>query len=183
MAPVAELNPYFAAMHFPTSILQTAPDGGERYAIAGGAYRILIDGAASGGAFAIIEMRVPPGGGPLPHRHPGFQESFVIVEGEVEMRSEAGSFMATTGSTVHIPLDGPVHCFRNTGAVPATLLCTVVPAGLEAMFRESGSLLAPGEPAPEGSAPDPEQAARMRALAKKYGQEIFPPDYLDQGAA
>jgi len=157
----------------------TAADAGDRYGIAGGTYRILIDGAASGGAFAIIEMLVPPGGGPLPHRHPGFQESFVIVEGEVTMRSERGSFRAPAGSTVHIPLDGPVHCFRNESDAPAKLLCTVIPAGLDAMFRETGNPLAAGQPAPVPGKPDPDMAARMRALAAKYGQEIFPPDYLD----
>lgn len=162
-----------------TGIRFTASDNGDQFGIAGGRYRILVDGQASGGAFAIIEMQVPPGGGPPPHGHPGFQETFVIVDGAVEMRSVTGRFLAGTGSTVHIPLDGPVHSFRNVGTAPATLICTVVPAGLDAMFRESGVPLAPGEPAPSPSKPDAAQVGRMQELARKYGQEIFPPDYLD----
>jgi quercetin dioxygenase-like cupin family protein len=166
-------------MNTTSEVRFTAPDGGDRYGIAGGTYRILVDGAASGGAFAIIEMLVPPGGGPVPHRHPGFQETFVIAEGEVTMRTGRGSFHAPTGSTVHIPLDGPVHCFKNESDAPAKLLCTVIPAGLDAMFREAGTPLAPGEPAPAPGKPSPDMIAKMRALAAKYGQEIFPPDYLD----
>lgn len=162
------------------SIRFTDSGAGDRYAIAGGTYRILVDGAASDGAFAIIEMQVPPGAGPVPHRHPGFQETFAVLEGEVEMRSETGRFMAAAGSTVHIPLDGPIHCFRNTGDRPAKLLCTVVPAGLDAMFREAGLELKPGEAAPKPGPPDPALIAGMRALAEKYGQELFPPDFLDR---
>lgn len=157
----------------------TDPAGGDRYGIAGGAYRILVDGEATGGAFAIIEMLVPPGGGPLPHRHPDFQETFVVVDGEVIMRSEAGSTTAPAGSTIHIPRNGPVHNFRNAGTRTAKLICTVVPAGLDAMFREAGIPLVGGEAPPAPGKPDPAQAGRMHALAMKYGQEIFPPDYFE----
>jgi hypothetical protein len=37
--------------------------------IAGGIYTILIKGSDTAGRYCLIEMLVPPGGGPPPHRH------------------------------------------------------------------------------------------------------------------
>ena len=61
----------------------------------------------------------------------------------------------------------------------AHLWCVVVPAGLEAFFEEIGS------PVPFGTfvTPPPmtkEMGAKLGEIAKKYGQEVFPPDYLDK---
>jgi hypothetical protein len=39
---------------------------GEIIGVAGGNYRIIISGEETNGNYAVIEMLVPPGGGPLP---------------------------------------------------------------------------------------------------------------------
>lgn len=142
---------------------------GQTMPIAGGSYRIVISGAQTNGAYAMIEMTVPVGGGPNPHAHPGIQESFYVLEGEVEFRSEQGRYVAKTGSFINIPYDGPVHFFKNRSQHTARLLCTVTPAGLEDFFREASQAAA-------GSVPDPNF---MRALAEKYGQELYAADFLD----
>ena len=36
------------------------------------------------GRFCLIDMHVPPGGGPPPHRH-DFEETFTVLEGELEV--------------------------------------------------------------------------------------------------
>ena len=36
------------------------------------------------GRYTLIDMHVPPGGGPPPHRH-DFEEMFTVLEGEVEL--------------------------------------------------------------------------------------------------
>lgn len=151
---------------------------GKTLAIAGGNYRIVITGAQTGGAYAVIEMLVPPGGGPGPHAHAGFRESFYVLEGEVEFKSQEGSFVAQKGSFINIPLGGMVHCFKNkTGAV-AKLLCTVVPAGLEDFFAALGQPAALGEfLAP----PLLNEAARkhIAEVAEQYGQHFYPPDFFE----
>jgi hypothetical protein len=38
-------------------------------AVVGDVYTILVSGRRSGGRYALIDMYVPPGGGPPPHRH------------------------------------------------------------------------------------------------------------------
>lgn len=152
---------------------------GKAYAIAGGSYRIVISGKETGGAYALIEMMVPPGNGPGPHAHAEMQESFYVLEGEVEVKTEAGNYTATKGSFINIPLGGLVHCFKNQSDKMARLLCTVIPAGLEDLFAEIGQPTEFGVFLPP---PPLDDAARQKlmALAKKYNQKFYPPDYLDK---
>jgi quercetin dioxygenase-like cupin family protein len=155
------------------------PKGGEILAVAGGNYRVLISGKQTNGAFSTIEMLVPPQNGPGPHSHANFYESFYIVDGEVEVHSEAGSYIAKKGAFVVIPEGGVVHYFKNISDKLAQLLCTVVPAGLEEFFEEIGRPVAAGEflpPTPMNA----EAIEKLTALAHKHGQEIYPPNFLDK---
>jgi len=70
-----------------------------------------------------------------------------------------------------------VHCFKNKAKKIARIWCVVVPAGLEAFFAAIGQPLQPGE-APSPPVLTPKAVARMEALARKYGQKLYPPDYL-----
>ncbi len=54
-----------------------------RIAIAGGVYTVLVNGAQTAGRYCLIEMLVPAGGGPPPHRH-DFEEMFTLLEGLLE---------------------------------------------------------------------------------------------------
>jgi quercetin dioxygenase-like cupin family protein len=72
------------------NIIVRNDDKGEVLSIAGGKYRILISVEETGGNYAVIEMNVPPGGGPNPHAHLNMQEMFYVVEGEIELRTESG---------------------------------------------------------------------------------------------
>ena len=149
----------------------TGPTEGQSISMAGNTYRMLVTGEQTNGEFAVMEFLIPPGGGPGPHAHANFQESFYVSEGEVEVRSEAGTYIAKKGSFVTIPKGGIVHQFKNKTDQTAQMICLVVPSGLEAFFIEAGRLPAPT---------DPDSIKAMQALAKKYGQEVFPPDYLDK---
>jgi quercetin dioxygenase-like cupin family protein len=150
---------------------------GQCLSVVGDTYRILITGKETGGAFATIDMLVPPGGGPGPHSHADFQESFFVIDGEIEVKSEASTYVAKKGSFVSIPKGGIVHCFKNKSDKTAHLLCMVVPSGLEEMFMEIGKPVSPGEFLPPPM--DPETLEKMLAIAEKHGQKVYPPDYLD----
>ena len=90
------------------------PDrSGPALSIAGGSYRIVTTGQQTGGAYGIIEMLVPPGGGPGPHAHADFEETFHMLEGEVEFQSEDGKAIARTGDFIRIPQGGIIHGFKN----------------------------------------------------------------------
>jgi len=68
--------------------------------LVGNTYTITVAGKDTNGRFCVIDMHVPPGGGPGPHRH-DFEETFILLEGEVEMtfRGRSPSFGRVTRST------------------------------------------------------------------------------------
>lgn len=151
---------------------------GEYIGVAGDNYRILVSGKDTNGAYAIIEMLVPPGGGPIPHRHPKIHETFFVTEGEVLFKTEGNKRILKSGGFVNIPKNGGVHSFVNNSNQNCRMICTVSPAGLDDFFREFGEPVKPGEflPQPEMT---PAFMKKIEELNEKYGQEMFPPDYLD----
>jgi quercetin dioxygenase-like cupin family protein len=155
-----------------------APEAGTTVSVVGDTYRILVSGAETAGAFALIDMLIPPGGGPGPHAHAAFEESFYVLDGEIEVKSEFGTYVATRGAFVRIPKGGVVHCFHNKTTRVAHLLCTVVPAGLETFFTEIGQPVAAGQFLPPPLL-DKTALHKLQAIAEKHGQQVFPPDYLN----
>ncbi|TDN35852.1 cupin domain-containing protein [Hymenobacter sp. UV11] len=161
----------------PTSIRTLAAQAGPSLSVVGDTYRIVTSGEQTSGAYAIIDMLVPPGGGPGPHAHTDIQEAFYVIAGEVVVRSETQTYTARQGDFVDIPKGGAVHSFTNESDAVAHLLCVVVPAGLEKLFEEIGQPVAAGEFLPQQE-PTPSQLQQMQAAAERHGQELFPPDYL-----
>jgi quercetin dioxygenase-like cupin family protein len=161
----------------PKPLIITGPEEGEVLAIAGSKYRVALTGEQTENKLAIIEMNIPPGSGPVPHEHPSFQESFYVLEGEVEFRTRTSTYTARKGAVVTIPKDGPVHAFKNVSDVPAKLLCIVAPAGLDAFFMEVAKPFKEGEvPAP----PTDEEKVKIGEAAVRYGQKLYPPDYFEK---
>ncbi|MBL7704217.1 MAG: cupin domain-containing protein [Taibaiella sp.] len=152
----------------------TAHSQTEKLNIAGGEYRVLVPGTQTNGSYAIIEMAVPPGAGPVPHAHPGFEEIFFVLEGELNFYTKEGSTVVQKGDTVVIPKGGMVHNFKNLADQPAKLLCTVIPAGLDQFFTEAAAYLQ--------TQPGDAEAMKqyMQTLSEKYGQQLFPPDYWNK---
>jgi quercetin dioxygenase-like cupin family protein len=141
--------------------------------IAGGTYTILVSGEQTAGCYCLIDMLVPPGGGPPPHRH-DFEEMFTILDGEIELTFRGEALRAVAGSTVNIPANAP-HSFKNKSDKPARLLCMCTPAGQEEFF------MAVGDPVDSRTAPPPklnqaeqaERGQRARALSAKYRTELL----------
>jgi quercetin dioxygenase-like cupin family protein len=142
--------------------------------VAGGTYTILLTGADTAGRYCLIDMLVPPGGGPPPHRH-DFEEMFSVLEGEIEFTFRGAKSVARAGETVNVPANAP-HSFRNVSDKAARLLCMCTPAGQEQFF------LAVGDPVASRASPPPklsdaEKAARKAkavALAAEYRTELLP---------
>ena len=161
-------------MKTPNPIITVSETEGHKLKIAGGNYRIIISGKQTDGEYAVIEMSVPPGAGPNPHSHPDFTETFYVLEGEVSFKSELGRYVAEKGSFVNIPKGGIVHGFKNLSNEPAKLLCTVTPAGLDDLFEEMAEYMEIAS-----SDTESETKEKITAIFEKYGQQMFPPDYLD----
>lgn len=150
---------------------------GQSLSVVGDTYRILISGEQTNGKYAVIDMLVPPNGGPGPHSHKDIQEMFYVVEGEIHFKMEGGSYIAKEGSFVNIPMGGAVHSFKNNTNKVAHLLCTVVPAGLDSFFQEIGEPVETGKFL-ASSAPTVEELNKLKSMAEKYGQKLYPPDFL-----
>ena len=61
--------------------------------VVGDTYTILVSGADTAGRYTLIDMHVPPGGGPPPHRH-DFEEMFTVLDGEIEFTFRGVSAVA-----------------------------------------------------------------------------------------
>ena len=141
--------------------------------VAGDTYTILVTGKDTAGRYCLIDMHVPPGGGPPPHRH-DFEESFTVLEGEIEATFRGLKQTIRTGQVINIPANAP-HQFRNESGQAARLLCYCSPAGLEELFLEVGVRVATRTtppPKPDAAA-EGEFRARAEALAPKYRTELL----------
>ena len=141
--------------------------------LVGDTYTILLTGADTAGRYCLIDMHVPPGGGPAPHRH-DFEESFTLLEGEIEVTFRGATSVVRAGETVNIPSNAP-HAFHNKTAQPVRLLCICAPSGQEEFF------MAVGVPVASRTTPPPTldaaaQAAfqeKAKALAPRYRTELL----------
>src|SRR3979490_3245603 len=108
--------------------------------LVGDTYTILITGKDTNGHFCLIDMHIPPGGGPPPHRH-DFEESFIVLEGEIEATFRGKKSVVGAGDTINVPSNAP-HQFHNVSANPTRMLCICSPAGQENFFVEVGTPVA-----------------------------------------
>jgi len=157
------------------SVANADAPGMRHVSVAGDTYTILLTGADTGGRYCLIDMHVPPGGGPPPHRH-DFEEMFTVLDGEIEVMFRGQTEMASAGATVNIPANA-AHAFRNVSERPARLLCMCTPAGLDQFFLEIGDQVATRTaPPPAMSDEEREQRnAKAMALAPKYRTELLLP--------
>jgi len=149
------------------------PDNLAHIGLVGDTYTVTVSGEQTAGRFCVIDMHIPPGGGPPPHRH-DFEETFIVLEGEMVATFRGHKSIVRAGETLHIPANAP-HQFHNTSASPVRLLCICSPAGQEKFFMEVGVPVA-GRTAPPPKLDEKEQAAfieKVKALAPKYRTELL----------
>jgi quercetin dioxygenase-like cupin family protein len=114
----------------------------------------------TGGALAVGEHPVPPGGGPLPHRHMAMDEAFYVLEGTLVFAVGDRTATAPPGTFVYVPR-GVEHAITNPGAGPARMLVIFAPAGFEGMWEDLAELQRHGPPSPEV----------RRAVDRRYATE------------
>ncbi len=158
----------------PTRDLTLAlPDNLTHIGLVGDTYTITVTGGQTNGRFCLIDMHVPPGGGPPPHRH-DFEETFILLEGEIEATFRGKKSTVRAGETVNIPANAP-HQFRNTSSKPVRMLCLCSPAGQEKFFMEVGVPVATRTTPPPKLGEKEEIAfiEKVKALAPKYRTELL----------
>ena len=141
--------------------------------LVGDTYTITVTGAETAGRFCVIDMHIPPGGGPPPHRH-DFEETFILLEGEMEATFRGQKSIVKAGETVNIPANAP-HRFHNTSPNATRLLCICSPAGQDEFFKEVGTPVATRTTPPPKLDKDQQQKfmEKAKALAPKYRTELL----------
>ena len=141
--------------------------------LVGDTYTITVSGEETNGRFCVIDMHIPPGGGPGPHRH-DFEETFILLEGEMEATFRGRKSMVRAGDTVNIPANAP-HQFHNSSSEPVRLLCICSPAGQENFFQQVGvPVETRTSPPPKLDNQQQQQfMEKAAALAPKYRTELL----------
>jgi quercetin dioxygenase-like cupin family protein len=136
-----------------------APGAGEVQTLLSHTVAWKVDGNDSNGHFAIFEMTDTTGGCAPVHSHP-WEETFYMLEGEIEVRVGNRQEMLIPGSVGHIPAN-VVHTFKVCSA-RARALVIIAPAMGEAFYRELGEKIT-------SLPPDP---IVMQEVFDKHGLEL-----------
>jgi len=145
----------------------------QHVALAGDIYTLLLTGKDTANKFCLIDMQIPPGGGPAPHRH-DFEETFSVLEGECVVTFREKKVTVRAGEMANIPANAP-HFIHNESDKMAHVMCTCAPAGQDAFF------LAVGTPVPSRTSKPPvldeaakaAMGAKAKALAADYATELL----------
>ena len=113
----------------------------------------------TGGAYAILEQKIPPGYGPPLHVHRHETEIFYVLEGQFEITIGEQKVTAAAGAIVVGPRNIP-HTFRNVGSEDAHLLLTVIPGRFANYFIDVDGV-------------DDGDHAAIKALVAKHDVEIL----------
>lgn len=149
------------------------PDKLPHIGLVGDTYTVTVSGKDTNGRFCLVDMHIPAGGGPGLHRH-DFEETFILLEGEMEATFRDTKTIVRAGETLHIPANAP-HKFHNASSTPVRLLCICSPAGQEKFFGEVGV------PVASRTTPPPELNEKQMGefiekamgLAPKYRTELL----------
>ena len=155
------------------NLTNTQAEGLSHIGLVGDTYTITVTGEQTNGRFCVIDMHIPPGGGPPPHRH-DFEETFILLEGEMEATFRGKRSIVRAGDTLNIPANAP-HRFHNTSSGPVRMICICSPAGQEKFFIEVGVPVAT-RTTPPPRLNEAEQIAFIRkveALAPQYRTELL----------
>jgi quercetin dioxygenase-like cupin family protein len=101
-------------------------------------FSFLVSGEDTDGAFSLTHCFFREGKEftPPPHYHKFEDETFYILEGEIEFHVGDKKFIAGAGEVVYSPKNVPHHF--NIISKTAKALLLISPAGIETFFKEFG---------------------------------------------
>jgi len=96
---------------------------------------VEIDSDDTKGVVSLVRVFVPPDSGPPPHVHSREDEIHTVLRGHYRYRHGDEVVDAPPGTSIFMPRGIP-HGFKNISSEPGEHLVTLLPGGLEKMFRE-----------------------------------------------
>jgi mannose-6-phosphate isomerase-like protein (cupin superfamily) len=132
-----------------------------------------VDARDVAGAFSLVELQTPPGGGAPSHVHESSDKVLYIVEGVYRLEVDGRAMELYAGGCALVPR-GTRFAYTNSGSERARLLVISSPAASrESVFVELAALFAAG---PQGS---PELADALEVVAAARGVELRPDSDTD----
>jgi mannose-6-phosphate isomerase-like protein (cupin superfamily) len=106
---------------------------------------LIATGASTEGDLGLFQWNMPAGaGGPSPHFHRRFSESFYVLSGTIRLYDGTRWVDTAAGDFLHVPRGG-LHGFRNDSDAAASMLILFAPgAPRERYFTELAELAASG---------------------------------------
>ena len=133
---------------------------------------VEIDSDDTKGAVSVVRVFVPPDNGPPPHVHSREDEIHTVVRGHYRYRHGDVEVDAPAGTTIFMPRGVP-HVFRNVSSEPGEHLVTLIPGGLEKMFREVSAAMVQM----------PRDSNKYDLISWKYGMTNLPASVLPLSSA
>lgn len=152
-----------------TEIKITEPNDGKHIAIAGDINSILISKDDTEGTYSVVEAKVFPNGGPVPHIQTREHEGFYVLEGEVTFTVDGKEIVAKRGTIVNVP-PNVIHSFKNKTARLAKMLIILAPGGLENLFVDVGDEVS--DPTIQPPPMSEKQMKKFADVVFDYGVEI-----------
>ena len=147
----------------------TEPNGGKHIAIAGDINSILASKNDTEGTYSVVEAKVFPNGGPVPHIQTREHKGFYILEGEITFTVDGKEIIAKLGTFVNVP-PNVTHSFKNKTNQLAKMLIILAPGGLENLFVEVGDEVSDSTIQPPSMSES--QMKKFADLVYDYGVEI-----------
>ena len=147
----------------------TESNGGKHIAIAGDINSILASKKDTGGTYSMLEAKVFPNGGPMPHIQTREHEGFYVLEGEISFTVNGKEIIAKSRTFVNVP-PNVTHSFKNKTDILAKMLIILAPGGLENLFVEVGDKVSDTTVQPPAMSED--KMKKFASLLSDYGIEI-----------
>jgi mannose-6-phosphate isomerase-like protein (cupin superfamily) len=130
------------------------PGHGRSVSLRGTRVRFTVESTYANGA-SCTEWEAAAGFDTGLHVHERLEETWYVLDGELEFQLGEETFTATAGATVFVP-PGVAHAFANRTAVVAKFLLIMSPPGHDRYFDELAEILAVEGP------PDSDAIAELR---------------------
>lgn len=134
-----------------------------------------------------IEMWVQPGGGVPPHVHPSMEETFEVLEGQLQVLAGRRWLEVAPGESA-TAAPGSRHAYRNRGGAVAHAVCWASPPSqlLEGFLADAAALGRAGRLTKQGIPKTPTALLQAAVLAEHYREMVvlssppLPPLGLDR---
>jgi quercetin dioxygenase-like cupin family protein len=146
-------------MNAPAKVVPAA--AGTPLTVLGDRLILKLTSADTNGQFTLTEQFNEPGTGIPLHQHSREDESFLVLEGQVEFVIGDTTTLVEPGGVIYAPRN-VAHSFRAVSATPTRMWIQMWPAGLENMFQELNQL-------PTG----PPDLGQVAAICARYGISFF----------